>query len=61
MAGIMEPENLLDATDDSSTAEKTIATNLLGPIRLTIALLTLLRKQPRPTIMNVSSVWPLFR
>ena len=54
-AGIMQPENLLEKPDDLSTAEKTITTNLLGPIRLTAALLPSLRKQPRATIMNVSS------
>src|SRR6266480_5878651 len=54
-AGIMRPENLLDESDDLSTAEKIIATNLLGPIRLTAALLPLLQKQPRATIMTVSS------
>jgi uncharacterized oxidoreductase len=55
MAGIMQPENLLEKPDDLSTAEKTITTNLLGPIRLTAALLPSLRKQPRATIMTVSS------
>jgi uncharacterized oxidoreductase len=55
MAGIMQPENLLEKPNDLSTAEKTITTNLLGPIRLTAALLPSLRKQPRVTIMNVSS------
>jgi uncharacterized oxidoreductase len=55
MAGIMQPENLLEKSDDLSTAEKTITTNLLGPIRLTAALLPSLRKQPRATIMTVSS------
>ena len=55
MAGIMQPENLLEKPDDLSTAEKTITTNLLGPIRLTSALLPHLQKQPRATIMNVSS------
>jgi uncharacterized oxidoreductase len=54
-AGIMRPENLLEHPDDLSTAESTITTNLLGPIRLTSALLPLLRKQPRATIMNLSS------
>jgi uncharacterized oxidoreductase len=55
-AGIMVPENLLEKkSDDLSTAEKTVATNLLGPIRLTAALLPSLRKQPRATIITVSS------
>jgi uncharacterized oxidoreductase len=55
MAGIMQPEDLLNKPGDLSTAEKTITTNLLGPIRLTSGLLPLLRKQPLATIMNVSS------
>jgi uncharacterized oxidoreductase len=55
MAGIMVPEDLLKEPFDLSTAEKTITTNLLGPIRLASALLPALRKQPRATIMNVSS------
>jgi uncharacterized oxidoreductase len=54
-AGIMRPENLLEKPEDLSTAESTITTNLLGPIRLMAALLPSLRKQPRATIMNVSS------
>jgi uncharacterized oxidoreductase len=54
-SGIMQPEDLLEKPDDLSIVEKTITTNLLGPIRLTAALLPLLQKQPRATIMNVSS------
>jgi uncharacterized oxidoreductase len=54
-AGIMQPENLLEKPSDLSVAEKTVTTNLLGPIRLTAALLPSLRKQPRATIMTVSS------
>jgi uncharacterized oxidoreductase len=54
-AGMMRPENLLEASNDLSTAEKTVTTNLLGPIRLTAALLPSLRKQSRATIMTVSS------
>src|SRR6266513_886760 len=45
MSGIMQPENLLEKPDDLSTAEKTSATNLLEPIRLTTAVWPSLRKQ----------------
>src|SRR3569833_3192195 len=54
-AGIMQPEDLLMKPGDLAVAERTIATNLLGPIRLTSALLPHLQKQGRATIMNVSS------
>jgi uncharacterized oxidoreductase len=54
-AGIMRPENLKHQQDDLSDAESIVATNLLGPIRLTAALLPILSKQPRSTIMTVSS------
>jgi uncharacterized oxidoreductase len=54
-AGIMRPENLLNQPADLADAEAMIVTNLLGPIRLTAALLPLLRRQPRSTIMTVSS------
>jgi uncharacterized oxidoreductase len=54
-AGIMRPEKLLDQRADLADAEAIVATNLLGPIRLTAALLPLLQKQPNSTIMNVSS------
>src|ERR1019366_1269407 len=53
--GIMRAENLQAQQDNLADAEATIVTNLLGPIRLTAALLSLLRKQPHSTIMNVSS------
>lgn len=53
-AGIMRPENLLTQTD-LTDAEATITTNLLGPIRLTTALLPHLLKQPNATIITVSS------
>jgi uncharacterized oxidoreductase len=54
-AGIMRRENLLAQQPDLADAEAIVATNLLGPIRLTAALLPLLQKQPRSTIVNVSS------
>jgi uncharacterized oxidoreductase len=56
-AGIMRPENLLAQPPDQALAdaEATIATNLLGPIRLTAALLPQLLKQPHATIFTESS------
>ena len=54
-AGIMRVENLKSQPDDLADAESIVATNLLGPIRLTAALLPHLQKQPHATIMNVSS------
>ncbi len=54
-AGIMRAERLLEQQDDLGDSEAIIATNLLGPIRLTAALLPLLKKQAAATIMNVSS------
>src|SRR6202521_1760959 len=52
-AGIMRPESLKDGA--IADAEAMIATNLLGPIRLTGALLPSLLKQPNGVIMTVSS------
>ncbi len=54
-AGIMRAEDLKDQQDDLSDAEAIVTTNLLGPIRLTAALLPLLRKHEHSTIINVSS------
>ncbi|HEX3919096.1 MAG TPA: SDR family oxidoreductase [Caulobacteraceae bacterium] len=54
-AGIMRAENLLAEPFDLADAEATITTNLLGPIRLTAALLPHLRQQPSATVINVSS------
>ncbi len=53
-AGIMRMENLL-GEQNLSDAEAMVTTNLLGPIRLTAALLPQLRKQEHSTIINVSS------
>jgi uncharacterized oxidoreductase len=52
-AGIMRFEALQDGSVED--AEATMATNLLGPIRLTAALLPLFQKQPKAAIITVSS------
>lgn len=54
-AGIMVDEDILAAPTELATAEATIATNLLGPIRLTAALLPHLLEQTRATVLMVSS------
>ena len=54
-AGIMRAENLLDQPEDLADAEAIVATNLLGPIRLTAALIPHFKQQPNATIINVSS------
>ena len=53
-AGIMIQETLADGID-LDIVESTITTNLLGPIRLTAALLPHLKAKPAATIMTVSS------
>lgn len=53
-AGIMIAEDLLDPTS-VATAERIIATNLLGPIRLNAALLPHLVSQPRAVVLTVTS------
>nr|WP_315298861.1 SDR family oxidoreductase [Raoultella terrigena] len=52
-AGIMRPEDL--TSGDVSVAEAEITTNLLGPIRLTAALIKHLLAQPHAAILTVSS------
>jgi uncharacterized oxidoreductase len=52
-AGIMRPEALQEG--DVADAEAIVATNLLGPIRLTAVLMPHFLRQPAATIMNVSS------
>ena len=54
-AGIMRRENLLVQQPDLADAEAIVTTNLLGPLRLTAALLPHLQKQPRAAVVNVSS------
>jgi uncharacterized oxidoreductase len=51
----MRIEDWQNAEVDLAIAQATIETNLLAPIRLTAALLPQLRKQPRATVLNVSS------
>jgi uncharacterized oxidoreductase len=53
-AGIMRFETL-DRRRDLGDAEETVATNLLGPIRLINALIDHLAAQPDPAIVNVTS------
>ena len=54
-AGIMRTERLPAQPADLAEAESMVATHLLGPIRLTAALLPLLQRQPHSAIVNVSS------
>jgi uncharacterized oxidoreductase len=54
-AGISRLEDLKAKPEDQEAAETMITTNLLGPIRLTAALLPHLRKQSWATIINVTS------
>lgn len=53
-AGIMKNENLI-RSDHAGVAQETVATNLLGPILLTEALLPHLLRMPEATIMAVTS------
>jgi uncharacterized oxidoreductase len=54
-AGIMQPERLVTDQTPLTVAEDTIATNLLGPIRLTHALMPHLLAQSKAAIITVSS------
>ncbi|MDN6399139.1 MAG: SDR family NAD(P)-dependent oxidoreductase [Brachybacterium sp.] len=55
MAGIMRAEDWTDPAGSRATAEATVTTNLLGPIRLIAAFMEHLLAQPSATIMTVSS------
>ena len=52
-AGIMRAEDV--TKHDLADAEATVTTNLLGPIRLTAALLPQLRARDRAAVLNVTS------
>ena len=54
-AGIMQIEDWTKDALDLGAAERIITTNLLGPLRLTAALLPLLKSQPRATLVTVTS------
>lgn len=54
MAGIMRPEDLRDPTS-LATAEETVATNLLGPIRLISAFMQQLESREDAAIITVTS------
>ena len=54
-AGIMAKEDWLADPVDLAIAEATVATNILGPIRLTVALLPHLKAQPVARVVNVTS------
>jgi uncharacterized oxidoreductase len=54
MAGVMEAEDLRSPAA-IAVAERTVATNLLGPIRLIHALLPFLSQRPAATILTVTS------
>src|SRR3954470_915916 len=54
-AGIMKPEDLRAGKADLGVSESIVTTNLLGPMRLTAALLPQLQRQGRSAVMNVSS------
>ena len=54
-AGVARPENLREQPADLADVEATVATNVLGPIRLTAALLPHFLQQSHAAVMNVSS------
>jgi uncharacterized oxidoreductase len=55
VAGIMEPEDYRSSTGFLDVAERTVTTNLLGPIRLIAAFTEQLQSRPVAAIYTVSS------
>ncbi|MDY0828308.1 SDR family NAD(P)-dependent oxidoreductase [Microbacterium sp. BG28] len=55
MAGIMHVEDWTTPDGFLASAEQTVTTNVLGPIRLIAAVIDQLRAQPASTIITVSS------
>ncbi|MGV9558563.1 SDR family oxidoreductase [Streptomyces sp. NPDC003401] len=55
MAGVMNVEDWRDPASFLASAESTVTTNVLGPIRLIAAFVEHLQAQPDATIMTVSS------
>lgn len=55
MAGVMRAEDWTTPAGFLATAEETVTTNILGPIRLIGGFIEHLRAQPDATIMTVSS------
>ena len=53
-AGIMKPDNA-DGVMDDAAAESIVTTNLLGPIRMTSALMEHLKKQDAAAVIHVTS------
>jgi uncharacterized oxidoreductase len=59
-AGIMQPDDAAGVIDDA-VLTSTITTNLLGPIRLTSALIGHLKKQEKAAVIYNTSVWGMSR
>lgn len=55
MAGIMRAEDWTDPAGFLDTAEQTVTTNVLGPVRLVAAFVEHLQTRPDATILTVSS------
>jgi uncharacterized oxidoreductase len=58
-AGVMKSEDLTTETVDLASAHATLRTNIIGLLHVTAGLLPLLRKQPKSTLINVTSALAL--